>query len=418
MKIPKILILICICHAGSFAQTKRDSIRNNSYDRLILAIDATINSTYDSIQSSFERQNKNTNEMKSYNKAVCAELKQKLPVLENSIYSQFGANEDTKNQVQPYMTSLSKCIHALEQLTNIKEMISENDQNNYSNTYLFKELAKGNLFRYLNTAKITPTRFSTVLSFGVQSNSMNTTIQDAYLSTPWKGESGGLPDLKNNNVNKNLCASLQLNYRVSEKGIAGMEYKTLPSVQLSGQTDPSIFTRTLDSVGLPTDTLTHIVNGNFFSESLKGYALAINADYIIKNNKPSGFGIQLSAGASLQYNQYTLSREMNVSQLDSSLILMTIISTPNFTLDTASAVNYFTQTEEIHREYNLHSISIGIHASADYHLNKFASIKFSVSQSIDTGAKIDELSYYNASLPSYTIRFTSFSASVGLAFHF
>jgi hypothetical protein len=394
-----LFVLICV---NSHAQV--DSVALKTSEILIYEMEDLINTTRTEIEIDDNKNNNNISaDVKKMNEKNCAALYDILKVLKPKLYEEHGLVENVKYQIEPFMISIQKCISTLEVLTTHPKGYVEVEKVNYETAYLFKEIAKGNLFRVIGERQIKPKLFSVSLSLGYHANPTNTLLTDAYKQTPWKNETGNLPDFTNQKKNQNLFYNVSIDYRISKKATTGIGLQSLPTSNTVAQI-------------LIDDTVDLY---DYASEAVSGYAVNLHAGYILKNRKQNGKGIEVALEGCLQLNNYLLEREIvaTVSKYSHSyLIFQRIAAGGGGQVDTIEVYNTF--SESLSQKKSLHSISFGINVSASYLISKLFSINATFSQYIDTGASVEEFKFYSRNLPSYTIKLSAFTARVGIGLHF
>lgn len=398
----KIILILISVLAALDVRGQRDSAELKSSEVLIFEIDELINYTRNEIDADDKKNNsKIPQSIKALNNKNCTQLSGMLPDLKIKLYDEYGDIENVKYQIEPFIISLNKCIKALELLTT-HDVYVEVEKINYENAFLFKELAKGNLFRAVGEKHARPALFSISVGFGYYGNGMYKTFNNAYQESEWRDESGSLPDFKNENASANLSYAITVDRIVSKRATAGIGFQSLPSVSIRSQA--------------ANDTSGGLYDRS--SESFSGNAFDIHGAYIVKKRKPSGFGFEITVGGSIQLNNFILERELTTIN---SVFLYSYIyyyEGPNENIVTDTAEVYDSFYESLNQKGICHSIAFGISISGHYHINKYVSINVMLAQYLDTGIKVDGLNFNGRSLPSYTLKLNSFTARAGLAFHF
>lgn len=384
--------------ASTNAHAQRDTVK--SYYQIEYEIDSLLNTTRSAIDKD---DNSNTGklgpEIRKLNETNCKKIRNLLGELNARLHNEYGAIPEVMYQVEPFLVSLDKCTDALQTLTFHPNIYEEADRNAYESAFLFKELAKGNLFRALNSYREKPLLFEFAGFIGYQTNPMYNTLSDAYSTTEWRSEDGTSGDFENQNKSRNLIFKINLNYKIAKKAVMGMSFQSLPSGEIHTLI-PSF------QINLP-DQATESFSGNSFH--LNGYYLLING------NKYSKKGAQVKAGLTLCLNNFYLTRELSTwsSEYDHNEIVY------NPETEVYDTIYYYNRYETTMKQENkFHSVSFGLNLKADYFLGTRISVNAEVSQYFDTGINVQQMDFNNRSLPSYTLKFNSFEALLGMGLHF
>lgn len=352
-----------------------------SYVRLINKTDSLISTTFAVINKESETANSATTSVKTMNKENCEQLNtQLIPQLEQKLLDEFGGDENINNQIHPFIVSLKECTEALQKLT-IDQIYKADKFTSYANAFLFKELAKGNLFRSLGNVSTDRKRFTFSLSYGALFSDMGTQIKNQLIKDKWVN--GGEPAIYKSG---NDYVDFKFDYKVSGKISIAFGYHNLPQYGASG------YKITADTAKTK----------QWANEFIKGNSIGLNCAYALYKVKASGYGFEAKIGLGVDYNLCTLkqeiSQELNINNFNQQLIIY------NLTMNSS--------------EYLLHSLGININGNANYHFNKNVSLQLGMTYYFDFGMDVPALEFQNSAIEKHTLNYNAFGINVGLATHF
>lgn len=392
------LLIVTISDVGLFAQT--DSLTLEKSKDLIAQIDFEINELRDTIDyDDAKTKDKLKPDFKLYNKVSCDKLRTLISNLRLSLYNDYKQIDNINFQIEPLLSSYQKCVAALEALTSHVSIYQANDKDEYNNAYLFKELAKGNLFRVVSEKKPDKNNFEVYTVLGYMTNGMYNTLNDAYNSTVWINDNNADKEFKNENLATNIIFIVGFNYRLTRNFAAGINFQTLPSTQINGQHTYA----ENDSLNLT----------NTIAEQIRGNMAGISCSYIIKPELENGDGFSISFDAGVKVCNYNVKRSISgyerfydhteyIQLGDSSAIL--------------NVYNYLVNTKT--REANFSSLSFSAGFTAKYFIKRNLAACLRLAQCLDTGVNINEMSLRSSQLPAYKLRYGGFCALLGIAVHF